>query len=82
MILASMRFKGFDTEKLLRNIQESLEQDLKKHPDVVLDSHKGELIKGNCSTCGETVIEILARGKARCKGCGQITKVVFDIEYT
>ena len=80
--MASIRFSGFDADKLFRHIQKGLEQDLKNHPEVVLDSRVGDSIKGKCSTCGETFIEILTHGKARCTGCGQITKVDLDIEYT
>ena len=70
-----VKFKGFDTDKLIKDITRDLEKDLKKHPEKLLDGHKGETVCGKCSICGNTEIEILPHGKARCKKCGLITKV-------
>ena len=71
--MVKVRFKGFDTDKLLREIQKDVKQDLQDH--VV------QMIEGNCSNCRKTTIEILAKGKARCTKCGRITKVDLRINY-
>lgn len=79
--MANVKFKGFDADKLLRQIQKDVEKDLKKNPEKVLNSHIGDIIDGNCSKCGKTTIEILSNGKARCTKCGLITKANLSIEY-
>ena len=80
--MASIKFKGFDADELLREIKKSVEKDLKKNPEKVLDSHIGDVIDATCKKCGKTTIEILAGGKAQCTKCGLITKVDLNIEYT
>jgi len=80
--MASVKFKGFDTNKLLREIKKDVERDLKKNTAMVLDSHIGDVIEANCTKCGKTTIEILAKGRARCTKCGLVTKVDLDIKYT
>jgi protein-arginine kinase activator protein McsA len=79
--MASVQFKGFDMDKLLRKIQKDVKQDLQEHPEIVLDSHVGQMIEGNCPNCGRTTIEILTKGKARCTECGHITEVDLQINY-
>ena len=79
--MVKVRFKGFDTDKLLREIQKDVKQDLQEHPEMVLDSDVGQMIEGNCSNCRKTTIEILAKGKARCTKRGRITKVDLRINY-
>ena len=76
-----VRIKDFNTDKLLREIKKDIEKDLKKHPEKVLDSHVGDVIVGDCSECGNTTIEILTNGKAKCTKCGRITKVNLKINY-
>lgn len=73
--MVKVKFKGFNTDKLLRDIQADIERDLKKKPEKVLDSHIGDMVEGHCTKCGNTTIEILANGKARCTKCGLVTKV-------
>lgn len=80
--MVNVHFKGFDTEKLLREIKKDVEKDLKKNPEKVLDSHVGNVIEGKCSKCGDTTIEILTKGKAKCTQCGLVTKVNLKIDYT
>lgn len=79
--MVNVHFKGFDTEKLLREIEKDVEKNLQKNPEKVLDSHVGNVIGGKCSNCGETTIEILTQGKAKCTQCGLITKVNIKINY-
>lgn len=79
--MANLKFKGFDADKLLHQIQKDVEKDLKRNPEKVLDSHIGDIIDGSCSKCGKTTIEILSNGKARCTKCGLRTKVDLSIEY-
>lgn len=79
--MVRVKFKGFDTDKLLQNITQNVEKDLKKNPEKVLNSHIGDVIEGKCTKCGETTIEILSSGKARCTKCGLISKVELDIRY-
>ena len=79
--MASVKIKGFDMDKLLREIKKDIEKDLKKNPEKVLDSHVGDLIEGDCSKCGKTTIEILTQGRARCTKCGRVTKVDLKINY-
>lgn len=80
--MASIKFKGFDADELLREIKKSVEKDLKKNPQKVLDSHKGDVIEATCKKCSNTTIKILSGGKAQCTKCGLISKVDLDIEYT
>ena len=79
--MASVKFKGFDPDKILRAIKKDVEEDLKKHPEKVLDSHVGDVIEGDCSKCGKTTIEILTKGQAKCTKCGRVTKVNLQINY-
>lgn len=79
--MAKVKFKGFDTDALLREIQTDIERDLKKNPAKVLDSHKGELIEGNCKKCGRTTIKILGKGKALCMKCGTVSDVDLKVTY-
>lgn len=79
--MVGMKFKGGDSDTLLREIEKSIERDLKKNPEKVLDSYVGEVIKGNCSKCGETTMEILTKGQAKCTKCGCATKVDLEIGY-
>ena len=82
MIMVKVQFKGFDTKKLLREIQKDFEKDLERHPDKVLDAHIGEVVEGTCSKCGETTIEILSKGQVKCTQCGLVTEVNIKINYT
>ena len=79
--MAQVKFKGFDTDAVLREIQADIERDLKKNPAKALDSHKGELIEGNCAKCGRTTIKIMANGKAQCMKCGTVSKVDLKVTY-
>ena len=79
--MASVKFKGFDTDKLLREIKKDIRKDLEKHPEKVLDSHVGDVVEGECSSCGKTTIEILSKGKAKCTKCGRVAKVDLTINY-
>ena len=79
--MAQVKFKGFDPDAILREIQADVERDLKKNPGKVLDSHKGEVMKGTCTKCGETTIKILSGGKAQCTKCGRTSKVGLEITY-
>ena len=79
--MASVKIKGFDTDKLLREIKKDIERDLKKNPERVLDSHAGDVIEGDCSKCGKTTIEILPKGQAKCTKCGRVSKVDLKIHY-
>lgn len=81
-IMVSIKFKGFDADELLNDIKKSVEKDLKKNPEKVLDSHTGDIIEATCKKCGKTTIKILTGGKAQCTKCGLITKVDLNIEYT
>lgn len=80
--MAGVKFKGLDTDKLLREIKNDVEKDLKRNPEKVLNSHIGDVIEANCKKCGKTSIEILSRGRAKCTRCGLITKVDLNIEFT
>lgn len=51
--MASVKIKGFDTDKLLREIKKDIEKDLKKNPVKVLESHVGNVIEGYCAKCGK-----------------------------
>lgn len=82
MIVASVKIKGFNPDKLMREIKKDVERDLRKSPEKVLDSHVGETVESNCSKCGKTFIEILSHGKARCTKCGTITKVNLNVKFT
>ncbi len=79
--MASVKIKGFNANKLLKEIQKDVEKDLKKNPDKVLDSHVGDIIDGNCQKCGKTTIEILSKGNARCTKCGATSKVDLEIKF-
>lgn len=79
--MASAKLKGFDPDKMFRQITKDIEKDLKKHPKMVLDSHIGDIVEADCSKCGNTTIEILTKGKAKCTKCGLITKVNIQINY-
>lgn len=81
MIMATVKFKGFDPDKLLQAIKKDIEQDLKKNPQKVLNSHIGDVIDATCTQCGETTIKILPNGKAQCTKCGLVTKVDLNINY-
>ena len=76
-----MKFKGFDANKIIREIKKDVEKDLKKNPEKVLDSHIGDVVEGNCSKCGKTTIEILKNGTAKCTRCGLLSKVDLNIKY-
>ena len=56
--MSNVKIKGFDSNKMLRQITKNFEKDLKKHPEMLLDSHIGDIVEGNCSKCGNTTIEI------------------------
>ena len=79
--MASVKIKGLDTEKLLREIKKDIEKDLKKNPEKVLDSHVGDMMDGDCPRCGKTTIEILTQGQAKCTKCGCVSKVDLRINY-
>ena len=79
--MASVRIKGFDTDKLLCEIKKDIEKDLKKNSEKVLDSRVGDVIEGDCSKCGKTTVEILTKGQAKCTKCGRVTKVNLQINY-
>ena len=79
--MAGVKFKGFDADKIIREIKKDVEKDLKKNPGKILNSHIGEVIDGNCSKCGKTTIEILADGNAKCTKCGLISEVDLNIKY-
>lgn len=79
--MGSVKIKGFDTDKLLREIEKDFEKDLKKNPEKVLDSHVGDVVEADCSICGKTTIEILTKGHAKCTKCGRVTKVDLKIIY-
>ena len=79
--MAKLKVKGFDTKHLMREIEETIENDLKKHPEKFLDSHVGDKVKSTCSACGETTVEILKNGKAKCTQCGLITKVDLTVTF-
>lgn len=79
--MSNVKIKGFDSNKMLRQITKNFEKDLKKHPEMLLDSHIGDIVEGNCSKCGNTTIEILTKGKAKCTKCGLITKVNVEINH-
>ncbi len=51
--MASVKIKGFDMDKLLREIKKDIEKDLKKNPVKVLESHVGNVIEGYCAKCGK-----------------------------
>ena len=79
--MLKVKFKGFDTSKLLKEIKKDIEKDLKKNPETVLGSHVGDTMYGNCSRCGDTTLEILIDGKAKCTKCGLVSKVDLKINY-
>ena len=79
--MASVKIKGFDTDKLLREIKKDIEKDLKKNPEKVLDSHVGDIIDGDCPKCGKTKIKILTKGQAKCTKCGCVSKVDLKVSY-
>ena len=79
--MSNVKIKGFDSNKMLRQITKDFEKDLKKPPEMLLDFHIGDIVEGNCSKCGNTTIEILTKGKAKCTKCGLITKVNVEINY-
>lgn len=70
-----VKLKGFDTSKIMRQLKKDIEKDLNKHPEKLLNVHKGDLLEANCPKCGKTTIEILSAGKARCTSCGGTSKV-------
>ena len=73
--MPSVKIKGFDTDKLLREIKKDIEKDLKKNPERILDSRVGDAIDGDCPKCGKTTIKILTKGQAKCTKCGRVSKV-------
>ena len=79
--MATVKHKGFDMDKLLREIKKDIAKDLKKNPEKVLDYHVGDVVEGICSECGRTTIEILTNGNAKCTKCGRVTKVDLKINY-
>ena len=79
--MASVKIKGFDTDKLLCEIKKDIEKDLKKNPEKVLDSHVGDIIDGDCPKCGKTTIKILTKGQAKCTKCGCVSKVDLKVSY-
>ena len=79
--MASVKIKGFDTDKLLREIKKDIEKDLKKNLEKVLDSYVGDVIDGDCPKCGKTTIEILTKGQDKCTKCGRVSKVDLKVTY-
>lgn len=79
--MVSVKFKGLNTDKLLREIKRDIEKDLKRNPKKALGSHIGNAIEGTCAKCGKTTIKILPQGMAKCTRCGSISKVALDITY-
>ena len=73
--MLSIKIKELNTDKLLQSIMKDIEKDLKKNPKMILDSHVGDIVAGNCPNCGKTTIEILTAGRAKCIKCGCVSKV-------
>lgn len=79
--MARIDIKGFNSDRLLREIEKSVKDDFQKHPEKVLNSHVGRKIKSTCSKCGDSIIEILKNGKARCTQCGLLADVNLTITF-
>ena len=71
----------FDSKSFERDLKKAITNDLRKHPEQVLKNHIGENIEATCSECGDTDIEIISGGKAKCNSCGSVKKVDLDIHW-
>lgn len=69
---------NFDSKKFMkeleRDIKKSIEADLKRHPDKVLDDHVGDVISAECKSCGNNKMIVVRGGSVRCSKCGYTTK--------
>lgn len=71
----------FDPDKFMKNLQKTVEANLKNHPEEVLDDHAGETISAVCPACGNGEVTILRGGKARCPKCGHTDKVNLELNW-
>ena len=76
----SIKF-SFDLKGLEKELKRSIEKDLQKHPEQVLDDRKGEKIEAMCPKCGCTDIRIIAGGKGKCTQCQGTMKINLDINW-
>ena len=72
---------GFDSRKFMRelekDIKKSVESDLRKHPEKVLNDRVGERLSAECPSCGNAEMSVIRGGKACCPKCGHTVKVNF-----
>ena len=64
----------FDSKKFMRelekDIKKSIQQDLSRHPEKVLNDHVGECVDACCPHCDNPQMEVLSGGFVRCSACG------------
>lgn len=71
----------FDTKKFERDIKSAIEKDLRKHPEQVLNNHKGESLNSACPKCGSKTLKIISGGKAKCSSCNATINIDINVNW-
>ena len=70
---------SFDTKTLARELKKNIASELKKHPEHLLDNHKGMFINTPCPKCGLNTLTIASGAKAKCSSCNANVKINIEL---
>ena len=75
----------FDSKKFMRelekDVKKSIQQDLSRHPEKVLNDHVGECVDVCCPHCDNPQMEVLSGGFVRCPACGFTDRAKIELNW-
>lgn len=63
------------------DVKKSIQQDLSRHPEKVLNDHVGECVDACCPHCDNPQMEVLSGGFVRCPACGFTDRAKIELNW-